>query len=401
MCEYEPTVSTSIGKAARAHPKWTVARLMFGNQSHRMRHRMITSGAVRHAIEITCNLAARGGEMPSIAVVLATFNGEKWLDTQLRSIAQQSRPPDRLVISDDGSTDRTAEIAHEFSKDAPFNVVLLEGPRTGLDENFWSAAKHANTDVIAWCDQDDFWHPQKLQICERLMQDNDAQLVSHSAEVADGSLAPTGRLWPRYRRTRVLEPLEGDPWWIPPGCTTLVQAELLQSVRWEERPVAPFHSGESRLDHDEVISLFAFATSRRLWVKDTLISYRQHEQNVAGAPKVQSRREQIRYALHIEPTQYSDRAEIADGYARFIAECDPQNTRAIHYFSTIAERCLRRSQIHQSANRVGGMHNLVTSLGKGDFGRKSHGGFGGLALARDAAALGLGANHDKIKPNQI
>ena len=69
--------------------------------------------------------------MLTIAVVMATFNGEEWLEAQLQSISSQTRLPDRLVISDDGSTDRTLEISRRFARNAPFDVVLLEGPRAG------------------------------------------------------------------------------------------------------------------------------------------------------------------------------------------------------------------------------------------------------------------------------
>jgi glycosyltransferase involved in cell wall biosynthesis len=117
--------------------------------------------------------------VPSIAVVMATFNGEEWLDTQLQSLANQTRLPDRLVISDDGSTDDTVKISQEFARSAPFEVVLLEGPRAGYGENFWFAGKHAETDIIAWCDQDDFWYPQKLQLCEQLMVGHGVQFLSH------------------------------------------------------------------------------------------------------------------------------------------------------------------------------------------------------------------------------
>ena len=59
---------------------------------------------------------------------MATLNGEEWLEAQLQSIASQTRLPERLVISDDGSTDRTLEITQRFAREAPFEVELLEGP---------------------------------------------------------------------------------------------------------------------------------------------------------------------------------------------------------------------------------------------------------------------------------
>ena len=332
--------------------------------------------------------------MPTIAVVMATFNGEEWVEAQLQSISSQTRLPERLVISDDGSTDSTVEIAQKFARNAPFEVELLEGPRRGCDENFWLAAKHSHTDVIAWCDQDDAWFPQKLQLCERLMEDNNVPFVSHSAVVADATLVPTGQLYPNYTRTRVLEPLVGDWSWRAPGFTQFFRAELLRSVQWEDRPSIPsFLNG--RFAHSEVIALTrVFATCQRLEIADTLAIYRQHGRNLSGgAPKVRGPLERVKVALNIESTAYSYLAGLAELYGRFIAACDPSNSRAIDYFAMIEERCLRRSKIHQSPDRLSGARNILVSLGKGDFGRRCRGSFGGVALLRDLVAFGLGANH--------
>jgi len=323
---------------------------------------------------------------------MATFNGERWIEAQLRSISSQTRLPERLVISDDGSTDGTVEIAQKFARDAPFDVELLEGPRIGCDENFWLAAKHSHTDVIAWCDQDDVWFPQKLQLCERLMEDNNVPFVSHSAVVADATLAPTGQLYPDYTRTRVLEPLVGDWFWRAPGFTQFFRAELLQVVQWEDRPSIPtFLNG--RFAHSEVIALLAFATCRRLEIADTLATYRRHGRNLSGgAPKIHGPLETVKVALSNESTSYSHQAWLAGLYGRFIAACGPSNSRAIDYFAMIEERCLRRSKTHQSPGRLSGARNLAVALARGDYGRRSHGGFGKLALSRDLVALALDVN---------
>ena len=73
-------------------------------------------------------------------VVMATYNGAKYLAEQLASLEQQVAPPDRLIISDDGSSDDTKEISAAFAKRAAFEVVLIDGPQQGYAENFWSAA---------------------------------------------------------------------------------------------------------------------------------------------------------------------------------------------------------------------------------------------------------------------
>ena len=73
-------------------------------------------------------------------VVMATYNGEKYLTEQLESLEQQTAPPARLIISDDGSSDATREILASYAKKATLDVMIVDGPQQGYAENFWSAA---------------------------------------------------------------------------------------------------------------------------------------------------------------------------------------------------------------------------------------------------------------------
>jgi glycosyltransferase involved in cell wall biosynthesis len=344
---------------------------------------------VRYVVYMETLFDPNGGGMPSIAVVMATFNGEEWLDTQLQSLANQTRLPDRLVISDDGSIDDTVKISQMFARSAPFEVVLLEGPRAGYGENFWFAGKHAGTDIIAWCDQDDFWYPQKLQLCEQLMVGHGVKFLSHSAMITDAALNPSGQIMPHYRKTRVLEPLVGNPLQEAFGLTTLIRSECLQLVRWEDRPKSIWF--DRQIGHDEVVALLSFVAGRRLEVSDVLLSYRQHGRNFVGVLyKPVGIVAHVKHALNTESVMYSEVAAGAENYGRFIAECCPENTKAIDYFAKYQARCLRRSTFHHSPNRLKRMRNIVVALGKGDYGRKERGAFGGLAFARDAVALVVG-----------
>jgi GT2 family glycosyltransferase len=95
-------------------------------------------------------------------VVMATFNGVKYVAEQLASLRDQTMPPCRLIVRDDGSSNTTRELA-SFDKKADFDVVVLDGPQRGYAENFWSTAKFADTKYPAWADQDDLWHPARFR----------------------------------------------------------------------------------------------------------------------------------------------------------------------------------------------------------------------------------------------
>ena len=102
-------------------------------------------------------------EKPSISVAMATYNGEKYLRKQLDSIFSQTLLPLEVIISDDGSSDNTLSILDEYqNKHSSIKVIKNKNP--GINNNFIHAAQHCNASWIAFCDQDDIWQPNKLEL---------------------------------------------------------------------------------------------------------------------------------------------------------------------------------------------------------------------------------------------
>lgn len=99
--------------------------------------------------------------MASVAILMATFNGEKFLGEQLASIAAQTHTDWHLHVSDDGSTDSTRALVSGFASSHP--VTLHEGPTQGHVRNFLSLLSAvSDADHYAFCDQDDVWETEKL-----------------------------------------------------------------------------------------------------------------------------------------------------------------------------------------------------------------------------------------------
>ncbi|MDR0614410.1 MAG: glycosyltransferase, partial [Lactobacillales bacterium] len=96
-----------------------------------------------------------------ISVVLASFNGEKYLKEQLESIFSQLDKDDELIITDDGSTDKTFVILKPFLQDS--RTSLLKNHFLDFKENFAVGIKKAKNEVIVLSDQDDVWHPERLK----------------------------------------------------------------------------------------------------------------------------------------------------------------------------------------------------------------------------------------------
>jgi glycosyltransferase involved in cell wall biosynthesis len=123
---------------------------------------------------------------PKISVCIATYNGEKFLREQLDSILKQLEITDEIVVSDDSSTDRTAEILLDYSqKDPRFRLILNQSFRDPI-KNFENALKNANGEWIYLSDQDDVWLDGKVSTINKLLDEFD--LVLHNSILTDEEL---------------------------------------------------------------------------------------------------------------------------------------------------------------------------------------------------------------------
>ena len=99
----------------------------------------------------------------TVSVVMATYNGEKYLSEQIDSILAQSYPVYELIIQDDCSTDGTTDIVRRYMEKYSFIKLFVNDHNVGFNENFRLATMHATGDFVALSDQDDIWFPQKLE----------------------------------------------------------------------------------------------------------------------------------------------------------------------------------------------------------------------------------------------
>lgn len=121
---------------------------------------------------------------PSVNILLSVYNGEKYLTTQLDSLLAQTYRNITIYIRDDASTDssmsilRTYEQKNRLSQD--IRIVLLENSKhknLGYMGSFWTLLREAEpADYYAFCDQDDFWLPEKVERGVRALEKEDANL---------------------------------------------------------------------------------------------------------------------------------------------------------------------------------------------------------------------------------
>jgi glycosyltransferase involved in cell wall biosynthesis len=210
------------------------------------------------------------GGLPSVSVAMATWNGAAYLPRQLESLAAQTLAPQELVVRDDGSTDRTLEILHDFAAGAPFQVTVLPGgSRLGYAQNFVTAGRRCSGDLVFFADQDDEWRPGKLAAVADAFRAGEPQAFFHDFALmeADG----TEREPSAYA---VLERRGLGRSAAFKGCTMAVNRTFLDLWDWP--------STEHGVAHDFWIALLATAFGQRADLDAVLIDHRLHGEQESG-----------------------------------------------------------------------------------------------------------------------
>lgn len=104
-----------------------------------------------------------------VAVLLSTYNGEKYVAEQIHSILTQTYKNLVLVIRDDGSSDKTKKIVKEFA-DKYENIRMVEGKNMGFIKSFFELLKYEQADYYAYADQDDIWLPEKISLAVKSLE---------------------------------------------------------------------------------------------------------------------------------------------------------------------------------------------------------------------------------------
>ena len=224
--------------------------------------------------------------MVRVSVALCTYNGAAYLEEQLLSILGQSLRPHEIVVSDDGSTDETLavleRVAVAWRADGIDIVVLRNITALGVTANFEQALAACSGDLIALCDQDDVWWPERVEcmVAEFTrrpalqMVHADARLVDalgvplgstlfQTLGVSDGDRAAVhaGHAIDAYLRRNIVT-----------GATMMVRRELVERSR-------PFPAAWV---HDEWMAMVAASTGLVDLVEKPLTDYRQHGGNQIG-----------------------------------------------------------------------------------------------------------------------
>ena len=280
---------------------------------------------------------------PKVAVLLAGYNGMQWIEEQLSSILGQSAVDVTVHISIDPSTDGTEAWCAAYAVQHPCVVVLpAAGSFGGASRNFFRLIRDLDLDgydFVAFADQDDVWHEDKLQRATRAIQTR--QVDAYSSNVT--------AFWPNGR-THLLDKAQPQVSWdflfeaAGPGCTYVLNKELAEALKasilanWQELQNVSLHDWYC----------YAFARSHgHRWYIDPAPSmdYRQHESNQVGAniglsPLI-SRYKNIHNGWWFNQVQLITRL-VGKGAEPFVQAWLPQRRWQLMTLSFSAWKCRRR-----------------------------------------------------------
>jgi glycosyltransferase involved in cell wall biosynthesis len=216
------------------------------------------------------------------SVAMCTYNGIDFVAEQLRSIAAQRRPVAEIVVCDDGSTDGTTDAVEQVAAEAALPVRLVRNPRRlGVTKNFEQAISICTGEVIALCDQDDVWHPEKVAtLVDRLA--GGAALAFSNGEVVDADLSPAGyRLWDSvwFDGAELERVRRGDA--VPVLLRHAVAAGATLAFRAEYRPLL-LPIPDLPHSHDIWVTLLLACVGRIEPIDRDLVRYRLHSANTVG-----------------------------------------------------------------------------------------------------------------------
>jgi len=207
---------------------------------------------------------------PEVSVVLALYNGIRYLKPQLDSILVQLSADDELLVMDDGSIDGSRELISAYAEKWP-QIQLFTEKHCGVVQNFARGIERARGNYIFLADQDDVWEAGKVKaVCQRLRAENGPALVLHDAVFTDAEgrlLSNTLFQW-RQVRTGFLKNWLKNSYM---GCCMAFNREL--------RPyLLPVPSDLPM--HDQWIGLMAERYGKVFLLQEPMLRYRRHEQSV-------------------------------------------------------------------------------------------------------------------------
>lgn len=212
-----------------------------------------------------------------VCVLMSTYNGEKYIRDQIDSVLIQDGVNVKIVIRDDGSTDKTVSIISDYASKYD-NIILLKEHNCGAEESFNQLCRYAldneKSDYYAFCDQDDVWDRDKLVIAVNQLKkfdNNKPNLYFSNLKMVDEKLNFMNNLYENHsvfiNKSKTLVQI------FTYGCTCVFNRTALDYYCRPEQQLS---------FHDNWLYCICSYLGNVFYDPNGLIKYRQHEKNLSG-----------------------------------------------------------------------------------------------------------------------
>lgn len=221
-----------------------------------------------------------------IDILLVTYNGEKYLQEQVESLLNQTYTNWRILIRDDGSTDSTISLIETLACEYPDKIIFIKDNlgNLGPAQSFSQLLEISDASYVAFCDQDDVWFENKLEIQmkemklkEKLYGQETPILIHSDLIVADHKMKEISASFWKYQNLNPTKMNKLNVLLVQnfvTGCTSLLNKKLVDISR-------PIH--KNAIMHDWWVALMAISNGIIVNVNTPTVYYRQHEGNTIGA----------------------------------------------------------------------------------------------------------------------
>lgn len=237
-----------------------------------------------------------------ISILLASYNGEKYIAEQIESILNQTEKNFCLYINDDCSTDNTFKIAKEYEKKYPDKIKVTKNDKNSGNAkyNFINMMTEHKDKYVMLCDQDDIWIPNKIEITLKKMLEVENRygketpiLIHTDLKVVDYNLKEISNsfkhyIYANYDKTKLNNLIIQN---IVTGCTAMYNKSLANLIKYPEGFIVM---------HDWWLALIASAFGVIDHCDEQTILYRQHGDNSVGVRNMRSLKFIIDYAMKVK-----------------------------------------------------------------------------------------------------
>jgi glycosyltransferase involved in cell wall biosynthesis len=229
-----------------------------------------------------------------VSIIIATYNGESFLREQLGSVIDQSHPLLEIIIADDCSTDSTWQIIEEFKRKDSRIIAFRNETNIGYTRNFENGISKSKGKFVAFCDQDDVWRHDKIEIL--LSKIENSLLCFSDSELIDEKGKQLGRKLSDLKNVRsytnCLPFVIGN---CVPGHACLVDREALVKA-------LPFPDW---FVYDWWLAFYFLCAGKITFVDIPLVKYRQHRSNSVAAIKIKGvKREKLEKEQKLEAIRF-------------------------------------------------------------------------------------------------